>query len=135
MASPRRVWNSRTIFAVLLSGALCGAIFFFLNSGLDRKSSWSGARVDQLTSLDRLALHLSEKYKRSLDQNDFSLFYKPESPRTIILEVRYRESMDQTLLKKIIAAADENARGVARDRFDLMINTRIDSQPVDQETR
>lgn len=84
----------------------------------------------QMSQLDRLAMRLSSKFKRDLDKNDFSLYYIAVPPDTILLEVRYRPSMDQVLLRRIILAADENARGVARDQFGLIIKTQQDVRPV-----
>lgn len=90
-------------------------------------------RVGEIAPLDRLALRLSTEYKRSIDQNDFSLFYKPLPPKTIVLEVRYKKKMDQSLLKKIIASAEENAKGVARDQFKLNIDTKVDEREYKSE--
>lgn len=113
-------------------GAVCALLL--LSCCFDdasRKTVWEAS---SMKPLDRLALHLSTKYKRSIDQNDFSLFYRPEPPRTIVLEVRYKRKMDQNLLRKIVTAAEENARGIGRDEFELNIETRLDERPLRTES-
>lgn len=97
---------------------------------------WTGPgspwHVGEMSPLDQLSLKMSSRYKRELDRNDYSLFYEAEKPNTIVLRVRYRRKMDQSLLREIITAAEDHVRFIARDQFKITVTTRVDSREVEE---
>lgn len=118
--------------ALLLLANLTLGVSGCVDPSRKERSLWD---EPEITQLDRLSMRLSSKFKRDLDKNEFSLYYVAEPPDTIVLEVRYRPSMDQVLLTRILAAAAENARGVGRDQFGILIKTRVDSRELRSDPR
>jgi hypothetical protein len=91
--------------------------------------------IGEVDPLGRLAMRLSSKYRRELGRNPFSLMYTAEQPRTIVLVVRYQPELSQAYLRRILDAAEENARVVAHAEFHLDISTRIDMEALPPEPK
>ena len=105
--------------------AVCGFLVLAY-SACDNTNGGNKDAISGVDKLTRLSLKLSTTYRRELDKNDFSLFYRAVPPGTIVLEVKYRRRMDQPLLRSIVKAAEENAKGVARDQYGMYITTRVE---------
>jgi hypothetical protein len=113
--SPRSSSLLRLI-AVLCCGALGVAGIFWLAG-----NGYLSSKDDEETPLSYLALKLESQFRRDIHKNPYSIDYSARSPNTIVIAVSYYSSVDRALLNSIVRAADENAKGVARDQFHLNI--------------
>lgn len=113
---PAKYHGTIKLVAVLGFGALgVWALFWLAGNGYLTSSD------EEEKPLNYLALKLESQFRRDLHKNPYSLDYSPRPPNTIVISVAYYSSVDRALLNSIVRAADENAKGVARDQFHLNI--------------
>jgi hypothetical protein len=69
--------------------------------------------------LSQLQLHLEEIYLRGVDRNDFSLRYRAEPPKTILIVIKRLPSADKNLVARVADSAVSTVRGVGKEKFGL----------------
>jgi hypothetical protein len=92
----------------------------------DSQKHWEVNNVDKLSAT---AVFLSQKYKRSRDNNSYSLYYKAKHPNTIVIQVKYSTEAEKKHVQSVAEQAEGVAKKIAEEKFELKINTEIDMQP------
>lgn len=92
--------------------------------------NWEIFQPYQTSPLHDLSVRLNSVYKRSLENNNYSIYYESVPPSTILVKVRYEKSTNMAQLRSIARAAAQNARDVAISDYKLSISTQIDMKPA-----
>ena len=88
---------------------------------------WPTKKDDRLS---QLILHLNSKYRRTIEEDGYSLAYYPDPPKTVLLKLRYDPKKSESRFFKITRAAEDVVKRVAAEDYAMTVSTEIDIAPI-----